>query len=43
MHTILLILEYDGTDFAGWQLQPNGRSVQGEVEAALEKLQAVLG
>jgi len=38
MRTILLILEYDGTDFAGWQLQPNGRSVQGEVEAALEKL-----
>lgn len=38
MRTILLILEYDGTNFAGWQLQPNGRSVQGEVEAALERL-----
>ena len=38
MRTILLILEYDGTSFAGWQLQPNGRSVQGEVEAALERL-----
>ena len=35
MRTILLILEYDGTDFAGWQLQPNGRSVQEVVETAL--------
>lgn len=38
MRTILLILEYDGTDFAGWQLQPNGRSVQAVVETALEEL-----
>lgn len=38
MRTILLILEYDGTDFAGWQLQPNGRSVQEVVERALGEL-----
>jgi len=38
MRTILLILEYDGTDFAGWQLQPNGRSVQEVVEGALAEL-----
>lgn len=38
MRTILLILEYDGTDFAGWQLQPNGRSVQEVVEQALGEL-----
>lgn len=30
-----LDLEYDGTDFVGWQRQANGRSVQGEVERAL--------
>ena len=38
MRTILLVLEYDGTGFAGWQLQPNGRSVQEVVERALGEL-----
>lgn len=36
--TIKLIVEYDGTDFAGWQLQPGERTIQRELEAALEKL-----
>jgi tRNA pseudouridine38-40 synthase len=31
----LLILEYDGAAFCGWQWQPAGRSVQGELERAL--------
>jgi tRNA pseudouridine38-40 synthase len=33
-----LTLEYDGAPFVGWQVQPNGPSVQGAVEAAIEKL-----
>jgi len=31
-------LEYDGADFAGWQLQPEQRTVQGVVEASLDTL-----
>ena len=34
--TIKLNLEYDGTDFAGWQVQPDARTVQGTVEDAIE-------
>jgi tRNA pseudouridine38-40 synthase len=30
-----MTLEYDGTDFSGFQLQPNDRSVQGVLEAAI--------
>ena len=38
MPLIRLTLEYDGTDFVGWQFQTNGRSVQEEVEKAIKKI-----
>ena len=33
-----ITLAYDGTDFAGWQAQARGRTVQGTLEAALARL-----
>ncbi len=36
--TLKLTIEYDGTDFVGWQIQQNGRSVQAEIEAACERI-----
>ena len=33
-----MTVEYDGTDFVGWQLQPSGRSVQGTLEEGAERL-----
>src|SRR3990172_1292226 len=35
---IAAILEYDGSNFSGWQRQDQARSVQGAVEAALSKV-----
>lgn len=38
MPRIKLVLEYDGTNYVGWQLQPNGPSVQGRLQLALAEL-----
>lgn len=36
--TLQLVLHYDGSAFAGWQVQPGQRTVQGELERVLERL-----
>ena len=33
-----LTLEYDGSNYSGWQLQPRHDSIQGRIEAALERI-----
>ncbi len=38
MPRIKLKIEYDGTDYVGWQVQKNGVSIQGEIEEALKKI-----
>lgn len=35
MPAFRLVLEYEGTDFAGWQANPGKRTVQGELESVL--------
>ena len=38
MPRVKLVLEYDGTNYVGWQIQQNGASVQGRVQLALQEL-----
>ena len=38
MRTLKLILAYDGTDYAGWQVQANQRTLQGVLEDTLKKI-----
>ena len=35
---VKLTIEYDGTDYCGWQIQPNGTSVQQVITDAIEKV-----
>lgn len=38
MNRIRMIIAYDGTRYAGYQVQPNGNTVQAELEKALKKI-----
>lgn len=39
MRTLKLTVQYDGTDYVGWQRQPNGTSIQALIEDALEPIE----
>ncbi len=38
MRDLKLLIEYDGTNFVGWQTQANGRSVQEEITKVLDQI-----
>ena len=38
MHNYKIVIEYDGTNFVGWQQQENGQSIQSTLQEALLKL-----
>ena len=38
MHRYHLLIEYVGTNFIGWQIQPKGKSVQKLIQNKLSKI-----
>src|SRR5580693_6522830 len=38
MRNLKLILSYDGTDFAGWQVQPDAATIQGTLASAIGRV-----
>src|SRR5262249_38935969 len=38
MHNFRITIQYDGTNYHGWQIQANGRTVQGELTRVLSLL-----
>ena len=38
MRNFKITIQYDGTNYHGWQIQSNGRSVQGEITRVLSIL-----
>lgn len=38
MRNVKITLQYDGTNYLGWQIQPEGRTIQGELMRALAVL-----
>jgi tRNA pseudouridine38-40 synthase len=38
MHNVRLVLSYDGTDFSGWQVQPDAATIQGTLALAVGRI-----
>jgi tRNA pseudouridine38-40 synthase len=38
MRNLKLILSYDGSDFSGWQIQPNARTIQDTIASAIGRV-----
>ena len=40
MRTVRILIQYDGTEFVGWQRQESGASIQGVIEDALTTIES---
>jgi hypothetical protein len=40
---VALVIQYAGSNLCGWQKQPFGRTVQSEIERAIEKSMVLVG
>lgn len=38
MNSVIFDIEYDGTNYKGWQFQPNAKTIQAEIENSLKKI-----
>lgn len=38
MKRVMLIVAYDGTNYCGWQIQPNGKTIEGEINKTLSEI-----
>ena len=38
MNNIKLVIEYDGTNYVGWQQQKNGITIHGKLSKAIERV-----
>lgn len=38
MRTLKLQIAYDGSNYCGWQIQPNGRSIQGTIQDGIRRM-----
>lgn len=38
MKRVMLVVAYDGTNYNGWQIQPNKRTIEGEINESLSNL-----
>src|SRR5215831_14404333 len=38
MRNLKLVMAYDGTDFCGWQVQPDAPSIQGTLASAIGRI-----
>jgi tRNA pseudouridine38-40 synthase len=41
MKNLAMLIEYDGSDYGGWQIQPNAKTIQEEIQSAIFELTGI--